>query len=362
MRRLNFGPRPSVAAFANWVVDGFRKLEEWSRLFNAFKGATASEGGAEGLVPKPSAGEEDEFLRGDGTWATPASTGDVSKVGTPVNNQVGVWTGDGTLEGDADLTFDTSTNTLATGIVEASTVEAGALQLSSNVLSITNSSSDCAFSNPAAGKFTFDRDVEVPDEAYGSGWNASIEVPTKNAVYDKIEALGAAAGLVLLTSGAASGATLSIPLTSYTSYRGIKIFLYGFIPATDGAELYCRFSTDGGSNYDATGYNYSNYRNTESTAVNEGSGSAAQIELAVNVGNASTEGIDIEITLMGQTSTARWSRINYHGYYISNAATPGGVVVTGGGARETAQDTDAIQFLFSTGDITSGSYVVYGLA
>lgn len=32
--------------------------------------------------------------------------GDVTKVGTPVNNQVGVWTGDGTLEGDADLTFD----------------------------------------------------------------------------------------------------------------------------------------------------------------------------------------------------------------------------------------------------------------
>src|SRR3990167_9246992 len=34
--------------------------------------------------------------------------GDVSKVGTPVNNQLGVWTGDGTLEGDADLTWDQS--------------------------------------------------------------------------------------------------------------------------------------------------------------------------------------------------------------------------------------------------------------
>jgi len=34
--------------------------------------------------------------------------GDVIKVGTPVNNQIGVWTGDGTLEGDADLTWDES--------------------------------------------------------------------------------------------------------------------------------------------------------------------------------------------------------------------------------------------------------------
>ncbi len=30
-------------------------------------------------------------------------------------------------------------------------------------------------------------DLNVPDESYGSGWNGSTEVPTKNAVYDKIE-------------------------------------------------------------------------------------------------------------------------------------------------------------------------------
>lgn len=31
--------------------------------------------------------------------------------------------------------------------------------------------------------------LKVLDEAYGSGWNGKIEVPTKNAVYDKIESL-----------------------------------------------------------------------------------------------------------------------------------------------------------------------------
>lgn len=60
-----------------------------------------------------------KFLRedGDGTcsWQLPAGGGNVSKVGTPVNNQVGVWTGDGTIEGDTALLFDTTTDTLSTG-------------------------------------------------------------------------------------------------------------------------------------------------------------------------------------------------------------------------------------------------------
>ena len=47
------------------------------------------------------------YQRADGTAiALSAGAGDVTKVGTPVNNQIGVWTGDGTLEGDADFTWN----------------------------------------------------------------------------------------------------------------------------------------------------------------------------------------------------------------------------------------------------------------
>lgn len=41
-----------------------------------------------------------------------------------------------------------------------------------------------------AGVKTFSSDPIIPDEAYGVGWNGSLEPPTKNAVYDKIETLG----------------------------------------------------------------------------------------------------------------------------------------------------------------------------
>jgi hypothetical protein len=36
---------------------------------------------------------------------------------------------------------------------------------------------------------TWTADQSVPDEAYGVGWNGSMEVPTKNALYDKIETI-----------------------------------------------------------------------------------------------------------------------------------------------------------------------------
>ena len=41
--------------------------------------------------------------------------GDVTKVGTPVNDQIGVWTGDGTIEGDANLTYSSVDDRLTIG-------------------------------------------------------------------------------------------------------------------------------------------------------------------------------------------------------------------------------------------------------
>lgn len=50
-------------------------------------------------------------------WINVANTGggDVTKVGTPVNNQIAVWTGDGTLEGTSDFTYDGTNLNLITG-------------------------------------------------------------------------------------------------------------------------------------------------------------------------------------------------------------------------------------------------------
>jgi hypothetical protein len=91
-------------------------------------------------------------------------SGDVTKVGTPVSTQVGVWTGDGTLAGYANLLWNNGASTFVVN---------GAANVTGNV---------------GAGSLT------VTDDAYGAGWNGSAQVPTKNAVYDKIESLSGGSG------------------------------------------------------------------------------------------------------------------------------------------------------------------------
>ena len=51
--------------------------------------------------------------------------------------------------------------------------------------------------------------VKVTDEAYGAGWNGSVEVPTKNAVYDKIESLVVGGGGVSSFNTRTGAITLS---------------------------------------------------------------------------------------------------------------------------------------------------------
>ena len=73
-----------------------------------------------GDITELALGADGTFLKSNGaavapTFATPAGSGDVSKVGTPANNQMAVWTGDGTLEGTSDFTYDGTSLNLITG-------------------------------------------------------------------------------------------------------------------------------------------------------------------------------------------------------------------------------------------------------
>lgn len=90
-------------------------------------------GGASGTPGRLGVGSDGTFLGVSGGvvgYYTPSGAGDVLKVGTPVNNQIGVWTGDGTIEGDPNFTWDASTlavtgNQTLSGTLQVDTVFGG---------------------------------------------------------------------------------------------------------------------------------------------------------------------------------------------------------------------------------------------
>jgi hypothetical protein len=100
----------------------------------------------------------------------------------PSTNTIGATTFIGNLTGTATrINISTVITNANYPFVFAESPFAGsrALGMDSNTTNL--------YINPATNTIGADN-VVVADEAYGAGWNGSNEVPTKNAVYDKIEA------------------------------------------------------------------------------------------------------------------------------------------------------------------------------
>ncbi len=101
--------------------------------------------------------------------ASPTFTGTVAGI---TKNMVGLGNVDNTT--DAGKPVSTATQT--------------ALDLKANDADVVHDAGD----ETIAGVKTFSSDPIIPDEAYGVGWDGSLEPATKNAVYDKIETLNSA--------------------------------------------------------------------------------------------------------------------------------------------------------------------------
>lgn len=180
----------------------------------------------------------------------------------------------------------------------------------------------------------------------------------------------AGAGLQLLDSGTVSNAsTLDIVLTSFAAYRTLYFELVDFVPATDDVDLWVRFSTNGGSSYDAgsSDYRFSNevIFSTSSPQVQQSAG-AAQIQIAggssgtAHIGNQASEGISLGAWLRGFGNGAMKTKITAVGEYYG--AGNFSASFRAGGHRNAAQGTNAVRWMFSSGNIDSGNWALYGYA
>ena len=118
----------------------------------------------DGDVVELALGADGTYLGSNGaavapTFKVPAGAGDVVKVGTPADSQVGVWTGDGTIEGAATLTYDGSNLQLTGDIGSTGTkITKGWFTdlLVTNAIagSITGNAATVTSFTPASGSFT----------------------------------------------------------------------------------------------------------------------------------------------------------------------------------------------------------------
>lgn len=201
----------------------------------------------------------------------------------------------------------------------------------------------------AAGNWFLDEDDMASNSA------------TKLASQQSIKAyVDANAGRVLLASKTASNsATLDFTEFNNASYRYYEVEFEAVVPATDGASLRCLMSTDGGSTYDSAASDYA-FAVTGINSNTANSSAAAYIQLtAIGIGSATgEEGATGYFKLYHAGSASLKSRLLGQISYDSTSNAPASVHFNG--RRNATEDTDAMRFYMSSGNIESGVIRLYG--
>lgn len=177
---------------------------------------------------------------------------------------------------------------------------------------------------------------------------------------------GAAGAMAFLaTADASNDASLTFTQLNASLYDAYIVIGTGLIPATDSVNLLMRTSTDGGSNYDngGTDYQYLVLANTfggiATNATSTGAGSI-QINGTAAVGSAAGEyGVNFVMHIM-MPHMAVPTAIEWRGSYM-DTITRHIQIGSGTAVRDAAEDVDAFGFLFSSGNIESGSITLWGL-
>lgn len=151
------------------------------------------------------------------------------------------------------------------------------------------------------------------------------------------------------TSVAAVEVDTDIDWTKYHNYRITGYFL----PVTDGADLYIRTSTDGGSTYDSGASDY------QSSVDSAGIGAASYIRAGLTsfIGNGANEGAWIDLII---SKPADASYTNIMGVCSGYTTSGTYLVCDVGGVRESAADVNGIQLLMSSGNIASYNLQIIG--
>lgn len=155
---------------------------------------------------------------------------------------------------------------------------------------------------------------------------------------------------------ASASATIDIVFPS--GYTRFLIMLEEVVPASDGQTMRFRLSTDGGSTFDSTNEYDRQYAGTINSTIQTASAQGEIVATAAS-GNVGGEHLSGQVEIYAPLSSSLFT----HGNYIITYFDQAGTHRHGHGnfRHITAEVHDAFRFFMSAGNITSGSFTLFGL-
>jgi hypothetical protein len=158
-------------------------------------------------------------------------------------------------------------------------------------------------------------------------------------------------GMTLISTTTLSGASItlsSIPAT----YNNLFIVVRNFLPATDGASLLMRMNGDSGANRHAEVATFG--------AVFNGSFDSTSIRIGRENDNAVTQSL-ITVFIPDYANATTWKKMSSDGFLVHNTTTTNYNTQNIIGAYNQTGAISSLAFLASSGNLTSGSVLLYGV-
>ncbi len=237
-----------------------------------------------------------------------------------------------TLTNTTSVTFPTSGTLVAGGAVTTS----GLTQTTARILGRTTASTGA-----------------IEEITVGSGLSLAAGTLT---------ATGGASKLVFLSAvTASSSATVSVETTFDSTYDEYLLIGNDILPDTDNKNLQMQMKI--GGSYLGTGtysYHITNLAASASTYSAFASTTDTKIILSNGTGNAANEGVNFVMTIYNPASAAASKQVTVN----LTSIDAGGVLYSHNGAASNSGTAalTGLQFSYSTGNIASGTFYLYGIA
>lgn len=159
----------------------------------------------------------------------------------------------------------------------------------------------------------------------------------------------------------AGGASCDFTTNLSGVFAQYMVTFTGVVPATDNVEFHCRLSQAAAFVSSAGAYRYARRVLTDAAASGDaGSTGDTEVVLCLGAGSGTGESIDGRLWLTNPSSTVLYKKIGWEIEQYN--ATPALVTISGTGVlTASAAAVDGIQFLMSSGNISAGTFALYGL-